>query len=63
MRKGSGADTVKNYYRIPRPTYAKLVADKEQTKCRSINKKICLILDEYFQMKEAEETQKQTVVS
>ncbi len=54
MRKGSGVDAVESYHRIPRPTYQKLAKLKEETKSRSINKTLCSILDEYFQMKEAQ---------
>jgi len=60
MRKGSGIPSVDNHLRIPDKLYQKLVESKEETKSRSINSRLISILDEYFQMKEA---QKKKVVS
>ena len=45
-------DLVDGHHRIPRQTYRKIVEVKEQTKSISINKAMCLCLEEYFQMKE-----------
>jgi hypothetical protein len=61
MKKGSGVDAIAINTRYPREIYQKLVESKEKTKSRSINKRLIAILDEYFQMKEAEEVQKKDV--
>jgi len=52
---------IESHTRIPYVTYQKLVKSKKDAE--SINKRLCSILDEYFQMKEAEEAQKKEAVS
>jgi hypothetical protein len=44
---------VESHMRVPHATYQKLVNSRKGS--QSINQRLCEILEEYFQMKEAEE--------
>jgi hypothetical protein len=58
MKKGSGADLASFPSRFPRELYEKLKEDTRRTKSRSIYRRLCSILDEYFRMKENVVTEK-----
>jgi hypothetical protein len=67
MPKRRVLDLVDGHHRIPRRTYQKIVAVKDTLdnptgRSSSINQALCLCLDEYFQMKEAQEDAKQPIL-
>ncbi len=57
MQKGSGISAVDSHIRIPEALYEQLADRVKQTKCRSVNRMVVAILEDFFkQQKESEST-------